>query len=209
VEATSDEANGTPNGLPKYTLILNATGVLNGVIIVVAGIVYRKTAQVLTNWENWRTESEAEAALIQKRFTFEFVNSYISLFYIAFVKPFIKNKLTLMVFPLGYAEVVGYKRYHIGDHTVQHTLHSIYCTHTLIHHVGTTSKTTLYSIRCTAYIVPTYTVLIRSYTLTHLHTPYSYSHTPRRYYIEDSHCMAKNCMYELALQLMSILFIKV
>jgi hypothetical protein len=128
----------TPAGLPKYNLILNLTGALNGVIIVAAGAIYKKTAEVLTNWENWRTEEQAEAALISKRFTFEFVNSYISMFFIAFVKPFIGTGLTELMFPNGYAEVTGYKRY----------------------------------------------------------------------YIEESHCMESNCMYELAIQLMSILFIK-
>lgn len=43
----------------------------------------------LNNRENHRTDTEFEDALIAKTFCFQFVNSFASLFYIAFVKPFI------------------------------------------------------------------------------------------------------------------------
>ncbi len=43
----------------------------------------------LNNQENHRTDTEYEDALIAKTFAFQFVNSFASLFYIAFVKPFI------------------------------------------------------------------------------------------------------------------------
>jgi hypothetical protein len=42
-------------------------------------------ASYLNNWENHRTESEYEDALIAKLFFFQFVNSYSSCFYIAFI----------------------------------------------------------------------------------------------------------------------------
>ena len=45
----------------------------------------------LTNKENHRTDTEYEDSLIAKTFMFQFVNSYASLFYIAFVKPFIAS----------------------------------------------------------------------------------------------------------------------
>ena len=45
----------------------------------------------LTNKENHRTDTEYEDALIAKTFSFQFVNSYASLFYIAFIKPFIPS----------------------------------------------------------------------------------------------------------------------
>ena len=37
-------------------------------------------------WENHRTDSSFESALIFKTFAFQFVNSYFSFFYIAFFK---------------------------------------------------------------------------------------------------------------------------
>jgi len=40
----------------------------------------------LNDWENYRTQSEYENSLIVKLFLFNFVNSYTTLFYIAFVK---------------------------------------------------------------------------------------------------------------------------
>lgn len=45
----------------------------------------------LNNQENHRTDTEYEDALIAKTFAFQFVNSFASLFYIAFVKPFMQT----------------------------------------------------------------------------------------------------------------------
>jgi hypothetical protein len=49
-------------------------------------MIYRKVAVTLTDWENHRTSQEYENTLLVKNFIFQFVNSYISLFYIAFLK---------------------------------------------------------------------------------------------------------------------------
>ena len=43
----------------------------------------------LNDFENHRTDTEYEDALIGKTFVFQFINSFSALFYIAFVKPFI------------------------------------------------------------------------------------------------------------------------
>jgi anoctamin-10/anoctamin-7 len=48
--------------------------------------VYSRLAIVLTDLENHRTQSEYEDALVVKTFLFQFVNSYFTLFYIAFFK---------------------------------------------------------------------------------------------------------------------------
>ncbi len=40
----------------------------------------------LTRWENYRTQTEFDDNLIFKLFAFQFVNSYASLFYIAFFR---------------------------------------------------------------------------------------------------------------------------
>eukprot|EP00004_Rigifila_ramosa_P007079 TRINITY_DN179_c0_g1_i1.p1 TRINITY_DN179_c0_g1~~TRINITY_DN179_c0_g1_i1.p1 ORF type:complete len:754 (+),score=213.52 TRINITY_DN179_c0_g1_i1:323-2263(+) len=61
-------------------------GTLNSISILVLNQVYRNIAGKLTDWENHRTDTEYEDNLITKTFLFQFVNSYISLFYIAFVK---------------------------------------------------------------------------------------------------------------------------
>jgi hypothetical protein len=63
--------------------------VANAVVIQVMNIIYGTVAIKLTNFENHRTDTAYEDSLIAKTFVFQFVNSYASLFYIAFVKPYI------------------------------------------------------------------------------------------------------------------------
>eukprot|EP00004_Rigifila_ramosa_P014061 TRINITY_DN3168_c0_g1_i2.p1 TRINITY_DN3168_c0_g1~~TRINITY_DN3168_c0_g1_i2.p1 ORF type:complete len:348 (-),score=70.21 TRINITY_DN3168_c0_g1_i2:26-1069(-) len=48
--------------------------------------IYGGVARKLTDWENHRTQTEWDDALISKSFVFQFVNSYGTLFYIAFWK---------------------------------------------------------------------------------------------------------------------------
>jgi hypothetical protein len=50
---------------------------------------FGEIALKLNNFENHRTDTDYEDSLISKTFCFQFVNSFASLFYIAFVKPFI------------------------------------------------------------------------------------------------------------------------
>lgn len=48
--------------------------------------IYSYVAFYLNTWENHRTETENKNGLIVKTFVFQFVNSYLSLFYVAFIK---------------------------------------------------------------------------------------------------------------------------
>lgn len=70
-------------------------GVLSSLVIAVTiqvmNIMYQDVALRLTNYENHRTDTQFEDYLSGKTFAFQFVNSYSSLFYIAFVKPFIQQ----------------------------------------------------------------------------------------------------------------------
>mmetsp|Transcript_19312 Transcript_19312/g.31623 ORF Transcript_19312/g.31623 Transcript_19312/m.31623 type:complete len:724 (+) Transcript_19312:110-2281(+) len=59
-------------------------GVIMAIVIMVLNQFYQRVAFRLNEWENHRTETEHEDALILKVFLFQFVNSYISLFYTAF-----------------------------------------------------------------------------------------------------------------------------
>eukprot|EP00002_Diphylleia_rotans_P002649 TRINITY_DN11681_c0_g1_i5.p1 TRINITY_DN11681_c0_g1~~TRINITY_DN11681_c0_g1_i5.p1 ORF type:complete len:722 (+),score=168.54 TRINITY_DN11681_c0_g1_i5:43-2208(+) len=61
-------------------------GIINAVTIVIFDQLYLRFAIFLNDWENYRTQTEYEDALIAKNFLFQFINSYISLFYLAFVK---------------------------------------------------------------------------------------------------------------------------
>ncbi len=61
-------------------------GIINAVFIALMNVLYVRLATWLNDNENWRTESDYGDALIIKIFTFVFVNSYASLFYIAYVR---------------------------------------------------------------------------------------------------------------------------
>jgi len=63
--------------------------IINAIIIIFLNYVYKRIAVVLTDWENHRTDSDYEDALIVKTFAFQFVNSYVSLFYIAYFKQYV------------------------------------------------------------------------------------------------------------------------
>lgn len=59
----------------------------NSAQIKVFNVVYGMLAAKLNDWENHRTETEYEDNLVLKIFLFQFINSYIAFFYIAFVNP--------------------------------------------------------------------------------------------------------------------------
>jgi len=65
-------------------------GICNAVIIILLNTVWNKVALKLTDWENHRTDIEWSDAFIVKTFAFQFVNSYVSLYYIAFFKRSVK-----------------------------------------------------------------------------------------------------------------------
>ncbi|CAE7679401.1 Ano4, partial [Symbiodinium microadriaticum] len=55
---------------------------------MVFNFIYSKVADILTARENHRTDTEFEDSMISKLFLFQFVNSYASFFYIAFIAPY-------------------------------------------------------------------------------------------------------------------------
>lgn len=66
--------------------------VLNAVQIQVMNELYGGMAVKLNDFENHRTDTAYEDNLIAKTFVFQFVNSYASMFYIAFVKKWTQDK---------------------------------------------------------------------------------------------------------------------
>eukprot|EP01119_Soliformovum_irregulare_P016980 TRINITY_DN49_c0_g2_i1.p1 TRINITY_DN49_c0_g2~~TRINITY_DN49_c0_g2_i1.p1 ORF type:complete len:776 (+),score=246.23 TRINITY_DN49_c0_g2_i1:64-2391(+) len=62
------------------------TAIINAISIILMNLVWKKVAVILTNWENHRTQTSYDDQLIYKVFAFQFVNSYTSLYYIAFFK---------------------------------------------------------------------------------------------------------------------------
>lgn len=70
-------------------------GVLNGILITAFDPIWRSVSLNLTRRENHRTNQLFENSLIYKRFAFQFVSNYVSLFYIAFLRPYVDKKCTV------------------------------------------------------------------------------------------------------------------
>lgn len=69
----------------KITTSVTAA-LLNLVCINILKVVYEKVAVWLTNWENPRTHTDYKDSFTYKMYLFQFVNTYSSIFYIAFFK---------------------------------------------------------------------------------------------------------------------------
>ena len=72
---------GLPEAIaPQVALVVNA------LLIIILGQIFKAVAKFLTDWENHRTDIEYEDSLIAKTFLFSFFNSYSTLMYYAFIK---------------------------------------------------------------------------------------------------------------------------
>jgi len=65
--------------------------VMNSIQITVFNIIYSQLADYLTEKENHRTDTSFEDSMIAKLFMFQFVNSYASFFYLAFIATYLAN----------------------------------------------------------------------------------------------------------------------
>ena len=63
--------------------------VLNAIQILVFNFIYQKLAKIMTDFENHKTENQYQDSYIWKVFAFQFVNSFNSLVYIAFIKGYV------------------------------------------------------------------------------------------------------------------------
>ena len=72
---------------PYRLLVITSLFILSSqVFINLLKFFYEKLALWLTNWENPRTETDYKDSFTYKMFLFQFVNTYSSIFYIAFFK---------------------------------------------------------------------------------------------------------------------------
>lgn len=60
--------------------------IISQVLITALNYVYQRMAVKLSDWENHRTTSSYQNSLILKTFAFQFVNSFMALFYAAFAE---------------------------------------------------------------------------------------------------------------------------
>ncbi|XP_014286688.1 anoctamin-10 isoform X2 [Halyomorpha halys] len=65
--------------------VIYAPSVIYAGLIYAMNMVYRRFANFLTEWENHRTQSQFDRHRVTKLVLFEFVNNFMSLFYIAFI----------------------------------------------------------------------------------------------------------------------------
>jgi|EP01046_Picozoa_sp_COSAG06_P012677 hypothetical protein len=91
----SSSGNDNEDKLAKYNFIekqwahkkyLVLSAIVNLAIIVVFGWIFERIAEVLTKYENHRTESDYANSLVVKNFCFQFVNNYFVLFYIGYMR---------------------------------------------------------------------------------------------------------------------------
>jgi len=75
------------DGSPNDFQLKIGLGVVNGVMIFIFDVIYKKVSGYGNEWENHRTQQDYENAYIQKSFFFKFFNSFSSLFYLGFVRP--------------------------------------------------------------------------------------------------------------------------
>merc|ERR1719245_1897249 len=70
-----------------WSLLISFTGAgINLIFILIFNLIYNKIAVLLTDHELQRTQTDYDNALTLKIYLFQFVNFYISIFYIAFFK---------------------------------------------------------------------------------------------------------------------------
>ncbi|EGD72461.1 hypothetical protein PTSG_11592 [Salpingoeca rosetta] len=92
------------DGSQASTITAVTAGVINLAGIVLMNQVYGRLAVTLTDWENHQKESEYEGSLTSKIFLFSFVNSFASIFYIAFFKGKFVGR------PGAYTKLLGYRQ---------------------------------------------------------------------------------------------------
>jgi len=68
--------------------VIYIAAIINAIQIQVLNVIYGFVSNFLTEYENHKTDTEHENALIAKTFLFRFVNCYNALFYVAFFKRF-------------------------------------------------------------------------------------------------------------------------
>ena len=65
---------------------------LNAIVIKSMGFFYKKLAKILNEWENYEKENDSTKDIVIKLMIFEFINNYTGGFFIAFVKPNLKDE---------------------------------------------------------------------------------------------------------------------
>ncbi len=91
-------------GLPRTDLVATVLGmvptVAYAVLVLVMNVYYLRFSHQLTEWENHRTQEQFEKHAVAKLILFEFVNTFLALFYIGFYMQdvaMLKSQVTIML----------------------------------------------------------------------------------------------------------------
>lgn len=74
------------NDLPLRDLAQMLTGIMTSSQMAIFGFIGKSLSRKLNDWENWRCSTPFVNALITKIFMFEFVNRFVTFFYVAFLQ---------------------------------------------------------------------------------------------------------------------------
>ena len=66
------------------------------ILVLIMNLKYLQLAHFLTEWENHRTQEQFEKHVVAKLVLFEFVNTFLALFYIAFILQDMVNNIKAM-----------------------------------------------------------------------------------------------------------------
>jgi hypothetical protein len=104
-------ANQKPPTKPSTSTMMIPTVLYVGATMILAEI-FKRVAMWLVVSENHRTQAAFESSLSLKRFIFDFVNSYVSLFFLAFwersLAQLAQNLITFLVFQQVVSNVIEY-----------------------------------------------------------------------------------------------------
>jgi Calcium-activated chloride channel. len=87
----------------KNVLLRYLPGIINGIVITIINYLYGRFARYFVEKENHKYQSNYERSLIFKTFLFKFLNSFLGIFYIAFIQDIVQQNHktdTLMTLPL-------------------------------------------------------------------------------------------------------------
>merc|ERR1719223_2661538 len=75
----------------QTTFASSIASLLNTVQITIFNLIYAELSVFLTKYENHRTDTQYEDSMITKLFAFQFINSYSSFFFLAFIASYIQK----------------------------------------------------------------------------------------------------------------------
>merc|ERR1719264_2201618 len=84
LEFLKDPETGEASSDFLSTILSNIPSIFYSLIIIIFNKIYLRIGRVLTTWENHRTDEQHNLHITVKLISFEFVNTFLALFYVGF-----------------------------------------------------------------------------------------------------------------------------